>query len=172
MLIEQLLKCICINNILYIYPAFFLMKHIFLFFIAAAIVSSCSSPQQESQWMNIPLERKTRSVNIATYAGILPCADCPGLKTILKLNFTDSTFELAETYLEAENGKDVTSNSSGKFDIFFRNTTGSLVKVIRINQLIPDETQCFIALSDTVIKPAMKNGEPLERDMPGELKLQ
>lgn len=33
------------------------------------------------------------------YEGVLPCADCPGIKTILSLNL-DKTYTLEETYLE------------------------------------------------------------------------
>jgi hypothetical protein len=34
-----------------------------------------------------------------TYEGTLPCADCPGLKTILTIN-SDGTFHMEETYLD------------------------------------------------------------------------
>lgn len=34
-----------------------------------------------------------------TYEGTLPCADCPGLKTLVTFN-SDGTFHMEETYLE------------------------------------------------------------------------
>ncbi|MGH8770284.1 MAG: copper resistance protein NlpE N-terminal domain-containing protein [Burkholderiales bacterium] len=41
----------------------------------------------------------------ATYAGTIPCADCPGQRVVLTL-FPDFTFRLRQTYLEATNGRD------------------------------------------------------------------
>jgi len=35
-----------------------------------------------------------------TYEGTLPCADCPGLQTLITFN-SDSTFHMEETYLES-----------------------------------------------------------------------
>lgn len=35
------------------------------------------------------------------YQGVLPCADCPGIKTVLILNL-DKTYSLEETYLERQ----------------------------------------------------------------------
>lgn len=34
-----------------------------------------------------------------SYSGTLPCADCPGIKTVLKIN-DDNTYSLSSTYLE------------------------------------------------------------------------
>jgi hypothetical protein len=36
-----------------------------------------------------------------TYEGILPCADCPGLQTLITFN-SDGTFYMEETYLESD----------------------------------------------------------------------
>ena len=38
-----------------------------------------------------------------TYEGILPCADCGGIKTTLKIN-SDATYDLRSEYLGEENG--------------------------------------------------------------------
>ena len=46
-----------------------------------------------------------------TYAGILPCASCPGIETTLVLN-DDKTYTMKETYLEEQDG---VFNSSGSF---------------------------------------------------------
>ncbi|WP_423148616.1 copper resistance protein NlpE N-terminal domain-containing protein [Rubrolithibacter danxiaensis] len=59
-----------------------------------------------------PEAQKRRLINVndtirsESYQGIIPCADCPGIKTTLKLVFgRDSTYTLSETYLERNNGK-------------------------------------------------------------------
>lgn len=49
-----------------------------------------------------------------TYSGEIPCADCPGRRMTLTL-FTDSTFRLRETYVEARDGKDQTVYDLGRW---------------------------------------------------------
>ncbi|MCH7314362.1 copper resistance protein NlpE [Acinetobacter sp. ANC 3882] len=50
-----------------------------------------------------------------TYTGVVPCADCEGIKTELELN-QDKTFELKETYLGKGDGKAFESKGSFNFD--------------------------------------------------------
>jgi len=47
---------------------------------------------------------------VGTYEGTLPCASCPGINTMLKLN-TDLTFELTEVYLGEEHNSFVEKGS-------------------------------------------------------------
>lgn len=49
------------------------------------------------------------------YKGILPCADCEGIKTELELN-SDKTYEIKETYLGKGDGKPFESKGSFQFD--------------------------------------------------------
>lgn len=53
-----------------------------------------------------------------TYEGILPAADCPGIRYTLIIknreHSGDGTFSLTQTYLEAEDGKDISFSSTGK----------------------------------------------------------
>jgi hypothetical protein len=65
------------------------MKFGFGFFvvIAAAMVIGCSAKKEESV--------------IGTFEGTLPCADCEGIRTQLKLN-QDGSFVLDRVYLKAE----------------------------------------------------------------------
>lgn len=54
----------------------------------------------------------------ATYEGVLPAADCPGIRYELTIKYPEhsgnGTFVLDQTYLEAEDGKDVTFTVSGR----------------------------------------------------------
>jgi hypothetical protein len=50
-----------------------------------------------------------------TYKGVLPCADCEGIKTELELN-SDKTYEIKETYLGKGDGKQFESKGSFQFD--------------------------------------------------------
>ena len=58
------------------------------------------------------------AVQTLTYEGLLPCADCPGIRYDLTIRSRehsgDGTFTLSQTYLEAEDGKDVTFVTNGK----------------------------------------------------------
>lgn len=45
-----------------------------------------------------------------TYEGTLPCADCPGLLTLITLN-PDGTFDMEETYLESDVEKIITEGT-------------------------------------------------------------
>lgn len=49
-----------------------------------------------------------------TYAGEIPCADCPGQRLTLTL-FPDSTFRLRHTYVDARDGKDQTFHDLGRW---------------------------------------------------------
>ena len=42
-----------------------------------------------------------------TYEGTLPCADCPGLQTLITFN-SDGTFHMEETYLERSDKPTIT----------------------------------------------------------------
>ncbi len=43
----------------------------------------------------------SKSKLCGTYEGTLPCADCPGLQTLITFN-SDGTFYMEETYLESD----------------------------------------------------------------------
>jgi hypothetical protein len=45
-----------------------------------------------------------------TYEGKLPCADCPGLQTLITIN-SDGTFHMKETYLERRESPTVTDGT-------------------------------------------------------------
>lgn len=58
-----------------------------------------------------------------TYKGILPCADCEGIETVLKLN-TDNSYQLSTTYV----GKDATAfQQLGQFKW---DSSGSVVQLL------------------------------------------
>lgn len=50
------------------------------------------------------------------YEGIIPCADCEGIRVILRLD-ADSTFLMENTYLEAEGGQDRSFYDLGRWEI-------------------------------------------------------
>jgi heat shock protein HslJ len=57
-----------------------------------------------------------------TYSGVLPCADCEGIETIITLN-QDSTFAISTHYLGKDNSK---FEKTGKFEL---NKDSNIVKI-------------------------------------------
>ncbi|PRD49387.1 copper resistance protein NlpE [Sphingobacterium haloxyli] len=98
------------------------MKRLFYMVVAVLGLSACTSPNNsqsnseelkdslEDQMVSRPLEMQNpdpahnsqNSVDWAgTYEATLPCADCPGIKTVLVLR-EDETFEMDREYLERD----------------------------------------------------------------------
>ena len=92
------------------------MKGIILYLIAISIlISSCNSSPKESSQENIQgIASESNAQNSldwsGTYEGILPCADCEGIKTVVKLN-SDDTYHLSMEYID----RDFTYMDSGTF---------------------------------------------------------
>ena len=73
--------------------------------VFAAVLCACATPQAH----DVPAKSTTHPPDLHTsrnsldwagvYEGVLPCADCPGIKTRLALN-KDGTFELRTEYLD------------------------------------------------------------------------
>jgi copper homeostasis protein (lipoprotein) len=62
--------------------------------------------------------RETDKIIVApsTYTGTLPCAGCPGLRLTLALR-PDGTYQLRQTYLEAEQGRDRSFVHQGRWSL-------------------------------------------------------
>ncbi len=82
------------------------MKTFVIIFIALFAMVSCTpGKKSEVQKENVPATAS--SLHVITYEGVLPCADCPGIKTKLEINPGDGTMEnytfvLTRTYLNRE----------------------------------------------------------------------
>ncbi len=82
-----------------------------LFYVALAVFAflACTSPNnsQTSSEEGIdsledPAHNSQNSVDwMGTYEAILPCADCPGIKTVLVLH-ENETFQISSEYLERD----------------------------------------------------------------------
>ncbi|WP_228433666.1 copper resistance protein NlpE [Chryseobacterium polytrichastri] len=104
--------------------------------IGLAFLASCS-PKEKTNEVNasaqtdsMAVQKSTEAVDAAhnsqnsldwsgTYEAVVPCADCPGIKTSLTLN-KDKTFSITEEYID-RNSK---NNDKGTFDW---DTTGSVI---------------------------------------------
>ena len=74
--------------------------------LGLALLSACSKPAEPAKPPPAPAAAKPAEVaGVLTFEGLLPCADCPGLKTELVLTpkgegWAEGTYRLTETYLE------------------------------------------------------------------------
>ncbi|MGH8494597.1 MAG: copper resistance protein NlpE N-terminal domain-containing protein [Gammaproteobacteria bacterium] len=81
--------------------------------VALAVLAACDPvPKDDGQVARTDMSAKRSAPGPlslmeapATYAGLLPCADCPGIRTTLTL-LPDGIALLRSTYLEAEDGQD------------------------------------------------------------------
>ena len=79
-------------------------KLLFAVFSCGVLLAACSTAPKTTQQAN--------DGYTGTFAGMLPCADCPGINTELTLN-PDGTYQLRETYLK---NAPKTFVSAGKWD--------------------------------------------------------
>lgn len=74
--------------------------------LGLALLSGCSKPEATPKPPPAPAAAKPAAVSgELAFEGVLPCADCPGLKTELVLTpkgegWAEGTYRLTETYLE------------------------------------------------------------------------
>lgn len=86
-------------------------KSIYTAFIAITLLFSCNDSKKNSEDLAIPETDMHNSMNSldweGTYEGLLPCADCEGIKTVVTLN-KDNTYVIKELYV----GKDMKPQES------------------------------------------------------------
>lgn len=83
------------------------MKKVFLSLaLVATVLVSCNQKKETSNGVETTTEvvaETDATVVVGNYEGVLPCADCEGIKTTVALN-ADNTYEIISVYL-GEKGK-------------------------------------------------------------------
>lgn len=90
------------------------MKNLFVLLVIAIQFTSCNSKKGQEENNTVAtdtikedsIKSKDETASVSVYEGLLPCADCSGIKTVLKIHQGDGTieshkFELTSIY----NGK-------------------------------------------------------------------
>ena len=93
------------------------MKKQFLFitFVLFTFISACNSNPKANQNLDaIPDNSRTSLDWPGVYKGVLPCADCEGIETEIKIN-ADLTYQISSTYL-GKNEETLKENGSFKWD--------------------------------------------------------
>ncbi|WP_160712207.1 copper resistance protein NlpE [Chitinophaga solisilvae] len=138
------------------------MKYPAIFVLALALAGSAACKQGGSATGGGNHADSAQADKWTVYSGTLPCADCSGIATELKLheqaNDPDYAFTLRETYQGVSNGKDQTFNSEGSYKIIHGNGGDKDAVIILLN---PDKDRnlqrYFQKVSDTELKQLDKD---------------
>lgn len=106
----------------------------------ALVVSSCDKKTDKTEPATETTTTKESSTEVTpavygTYEGVIPCADCPGIKTTITLN-EDGSYERTEKYLEKEDSDDSSNGEIVWSDNFSKVTLGDYSYMVKENQLI------------------------------------
>lgn len=96
------------------------MKKLFIILTACIFITGCgngrknkTTDQQEIQVAIPDMHNARNSLDyFGTYEGTLPCADCPGIKTVITLN-QDGTYKMTTEYLDKGKGEKL--ETTGKY---------------------------------------------------------
>lgn len=92
---------------------------------------------------------------VATYRGKQPCADCPGIDSILTLN-SDSTYVQKSVYLERNN----TLEEKGTWAIVKGASKDQTTKVLQLSSM-GNENKTYYLISDSQLIPLDSDLGPL-----------
>ena len=138
-----------------------------LIIILALISFACDSPTEEKKYegeSEPSAEKEIVLENAGTtwmyYSGVLPCSDCSGIKTELKLENSpeklERTYELSETYLETKDG-DRKYMTSGIYEVIYGLEDNPGAMAIRLLDDISSPVKSF--LQDKTGKLTLLNQE-------------
>lgn len=132
------------------------------FFFAALL--GCSEGAEKSNTKTVSDSSAVADTSWKTYTGVIPCADCPGIAMELKLKdaFTIESyqFELKETYLEAENGKDKSIVSKGMYNFWRGNSSDPDATIIVLNDDSAEQVKrFFLKISESELKVVNNKGD-------------
>lgn len=125
------------------------MKKVVLLFVVIFLFLSCNS-NKKGENVSAPVEtvenESTESVlgNVAVYEGLLPCADCEGIETILKIYQGDGTieshkFELTSIYKGKEPEKKFVEKGNYNVERGLENDPDGTIYVLNYDKSKADE---------------------------------
>ena len=97
---------------------------------------------------------------VASYRGVLPCADCSGIRTELTL-FENDAYRLEQTYLGTRDG-DRTFTSEGLWRTQRGTAADPGATVYRLEPAGTDEPQSFLVLDEQRIEQLDREGRRIE----------
>lgn len=98
---------------------------------------------------------------LALYEGILPCADCQGIRTKLTLFDEDFTYRLVEVYLGTPDG-DRTVESGGTWTTLQGTGEYPTGTIYRLNPGKPEDVRSFLVVNEAEIEQLDRGGRKIE----------
>src|SRR4029434_9458109 len=102
---------------------------------------------------------------LAIYEGVLPCADCEGVRTVLTLFDEDFTYKLVETYLGAPNSER-TVEADGTCALTRPVQKDPEVTVYQLNPGKPEQARTFLIVDERRIRQLDGAGREMEPRLP------
>ncbi len=135
------------------------MKKMWIFAVVLLVAAGCGQRKAKSEQASVldslDIKKELGTLLERRYTGTIPCADCPGIFydiTFYNQEFSgDGVYELTTTYLEAEDGRDRSFHSSGRW-ITLRGTQADPdATVIQTDPADSTSRRDFIYLTDSII---------------------
>jgi hypothetical protein len=109
---------------------------------------------------------------LGPYVGVLPCADCPGIRTELTLRrkaagWAEGTYKLVETYID-RGAPEVTQ---GEWTTLRGDAVDEDAVVYELDPDKPDRSRHFEKVDDKGVRVLSRDLAPLPQDMPSLLTL-
>jgi Predicted secreted protein len=117
--------------------------------IAVSAPAGCAAPDDSPA-------QEDSSVAPVTYAGVLPCADCAGIRTEIKLYAEQPSgrpvrYELSQTYLKTRDG-DRSVQSTGRWTILRGSASDRDATVYQLDYDRPGRAQNFLKVGDDELR--------------------
>jgi len=131
------------------------IPHLVLVAVALFAVGACRSTQQD-QYPTAdaphPADSMASAALLGRFAGTLPCADCGGIRTELKLytdptSYAPTTYELQETYLATRDG-DRTLTTTGRWTIMRGSAFDNDATIYQLDFDRPSQARNFLKTGD------------------------
>lgn len=133
------------------------MKKLILVLIFACVLLSCNSKNKEKASQISSQETDNESTEddlekVFVYEGLLPCADCEGIETVLKIYQGDGTmeshkFELSSIYQGKGNGEIFKETGNFNLERGFGNDPDGTIYVLNYDK--PEKDQIFYGYTAT-----------------------
>ncbi len=139
------------------------MKKLFPAFAIALLFAACNQSVQltETTLVQDTVRTTEQFKYVSYYEGMLPCADCPGIRTRITFINDNLTYQRLDTYLEARDGKDYSYVSGGKYttERGYEKDPDATVYVLDYDK--PGE-QAFLQVNDSTLEMLDRNRKQIK----------
>lgn len=118
--------------------------------ICAALSSGCKQKEEapkQQDTLSVSLKPEDTLAVMAAYEGVLPCADCPGIRTRLTLFADSSTYKLEETYM-GQRDADSAFITYGQWSVLIGTEEFSEAEVYNLQPYNPEESRYFRVINE------------------------